>query len=219
MNKAANFYLIYWNEVLVAMNSVLPVPNGDIKHMFRSHRLVVLPDFQGLGIGTKINDFFGEYYLSKGLRYCMRTTHHRLINHMKDDGCWKATSNNNKNNITRSSHNMMFQKLMTNQKYLERTCASYEYVGKDYATKPHKEVYIDNYSEDKIDKIEKYLTELKKDNYVLVYHGSLQDTKVDEICQNLGIVVIPMYKNKKGVFGIKGKYQQYQNRNVEVSVD
>ena len=58
INNACNLYLIYWDNVLVAMASVLAIPSGTLKWAYRQHRLVVLPDYQGLGIGTKVNDFF-----------------------------------------------------------------------------------------------------------------------------------------------------------------
>ena len=39
---------------------MLCMPSGTSKHSYRGHRLVVLPDYQNLGFGTKINEFLGE---------------------------------------------------------------------------------------------------------------------------------------------------------------
>ena len=38
------------------MCAVLPVPSGNLKHGFRPTRTVILPDYQGLGIGTKLSE-------------------------------------------------------------------------------------------------------------------------------------------------------------------
>ena len=205
-NKSAKLYLIFWDNVLVAMNSILNVPNGNVKNMFRSHRLVVLPDFQGLGIGTKINDFFGRYYLDHGLRYCMRTTHMKLINYMKNNINWIPTTNNNKNNVTRCEHNMKYANLMHNQKMLERICGSYEYVGPNYNNK--KIIIIKELNKLEEQKLIDYLTELKKNHYIIIAHGTTQTKdNVDYIAQSLGIIVDPLYIKKNGQLNIKSKYK------------
>lgn len=207
-NKAASVYLVYWNDTLVAMNSILNVPNGSLKHMFRSHRLVVLPDYQGLGIGTKINDFFGKWFLDKGYRYCMRTTHMKLINHMSSNKCWKPTSNNGKNNMTRCTHNMKYANIMTNQKMLERVCASYEYMGEEYVNKPYKEYYIDKVADKYIEELKNELIKLKEQYFVRIIHGiPTEDDNVDLLAQSLGIVVEPLYQKKNGEYVIKNKYK------------
>ena len=41
------------------MCAVLPVPSGNLKHGFRPTRTVILPDYQGLGIGTKLSEAIG----------------------------------------------------------------------------------------------------------------------------------------------------------------
>ena len=188
------------------MNSILNVPNGNIKNMFRSHRLVVLPDYQGLGIGTRINDFFGKYYLDHGLRYCMRTTHLKLLNYMENNINWSPTTNNNKNNITRSLHNMKYANLMTNQKMLERTCGSYEYVGPNYNNK--KVVVIEQLPLELEDQFKNYLTELKEKFYIIIAHGTTQtNDNVDKIAQSLGIIVDPLYIRKNGKLNKKKKYE------------
>lgn len=69
MNKACKLYVVYWNEVLVGMASVLPIPSGTLKFGMRQHRLVILPDYQGLGFGTKINDFMAKYFYNNGYKY------------------------------------------------------------------------------------------------------------------------------------------------------
>ena len=43
------------------------------------HRLVVLPDYQGLGIGLAFDDWLGEYLNERGYRYHKTISHPALI--------------------------------------------------------------------------------------------------------------------------------------------
>ena len=65
-NKGAFVYLITLDNKVIGFNSLLNQPSGTTKFAFRTHRLVVLPDYQGLGIGTKFEEFLGDYLLSQG---------------------------------------------------------------------------------------------------------------------------------------------------------
>ena len=89
-------FLVYWENTLVAMFSTLNLPSGTNKYGYRVHRTVVLPDFQGLGIGTKLLDFFGEWYLSKGEKLYLRSTHLRFANHCINSNKWIEGSRSQK---------------------------------------------------------------------------------------------------------------------------
>lgn len=66
LNEAAMCFVFTWNNKAVAFYSVLPQPSGMYKNAYRGHRLVVLPDFQGLGIGSKVSEFIGGVLKSIG---------------------------------------------------------------------------------------------------------------------------------------------------------
>lgn len=209
MNIAADLYLAYWDDVLVGMNAVLNVPSGCFKHYHRSHRLVVLPDYQGLGAGTKINDFIGEYYKNMGHRYCMHTSHVRLIEHLKKSKKWIPTASNDTDNLSIINHtqNTLLWREQPSHKMLSRVCASYEYVGEEYNEKPHYDMFINQFDEKYTMKLIDELKLLKQTHYVTVYHGIVsEDDVVDEICQSLGIRVLPLYFRRDGVYVIKSKY-------------
>lgn len=205
-NKAAKLYLAFWDNVLVGMVAVLNMPNGNTKNMYRGHRYVVLPDYQGLGIGSKMVDFIAKYYTDRGLRYSNRLTHLKLINYFENNPNWVPTTNNNKNNISRSIHNMKYANIMTNQKMLERVCASYEYVGPNYNNK--KIILIENLLEEQEEEFKKYLIELKLNYYVIIAHGTTQSQdNVDKIAQSIGVIVDPLYIKKNGILNKKKKYE------------
>lgn len=92
LNKAAALFLFYWNDVPIACVCVLPFPHEHVKNAWRASRTVVLPDYQGLGIGTAISDFIGSVIKAGGGRYYSRTTHPAMIAHRtKRPEMWRVT--------------------------------------------------------------------------------------------------------------------------------
>lgn len=59
-NKAARVYIATIDGDICAFSSVLPFPHPRKKDTCRGHRMVVLPDYQGLGIGLTLGNFVGE---------------------------------------------------------------------------------------------------------------------------------------------------------------
>jgi ABC-type lipoprotein export system ATPase subunit/GNAT superfamily N-acetyltransferase len=74
LNKAAKCYLIMWNDKPVAFVGILPFPHGSLRNAFRVSRLVVLPDFQGLGIGYKVLTYVSSLYKSINARMFIKTS-------------------------------------------------------------------------------------------------------------------------------------------------
>lgn len=175
------------------MNSVLPMPCGTSKHSFRSHRLVVLPDYQGLGIGTKVNEFFGQYYVEHGLKYFMRTTHTRLQRNMSSNPYWKPTSTNGKQRTGINESNTS-----TMMKYDDkRICASFEYLGESYATKQKKILVVDDNDECPT---REELKNLKEKFYLVVATGNAKgQNECERLCMELGIRTEILYVNRNGV--------------------
>lgn len=174
-------YVCYWNDVLVAMCAVLPVPSGNLKHGFRPTRTVVLPDYQNLGIGTRLSEFIGDYYLSKGCKFYYRSSHLRLRDFWRNSPYWVATSHNDKKGDLNSN--------FSNKNYKnERICGSYEYMGKNYISE-HIDIYID-YNEDiNLSILKDDLVYLKeKGYYITVITGEVKtDNPIDILCSELGI--------------------------------
>lgn len=80
---------------VVGFASCLPFPSGSLKRAWREHRTVILPDFQGLGIGPRISDAVAELHLGEGKRYFSRTAHPRFGAYRnKRNSGWMPTSQN-----------------------------------------------------------------------------------------------------------------------------
>ena len=95
--KSCKFFLFSWQGKPIGFNAVIPQPSGHFKNGVRESRIVVLPDYQGLGLGYKISEFTGAIYKNSGYRYFTKTVHPALgVYRNKNKEIWKATSKNGK---------------------------------------------------------------------------------------------------------------------------
>jgi hypothetical protein len=79
LHRAARCWAANWNGVPVAFTSCMPL----VGHagVWREHRTVVLPDFQGVGIGNALSELLGGYLKSWGIRFTSVTSHPAMIRH------------------------------------------------------------------------------------------------------------------------------------------
>jgi GNAT superfamily N-acetyltransferase len=96
LNKSARCWLAVWGDSLVGFASALPFPNGNFKNGWREHRTVVLPDFQGLGIGVRLSDAVARIFVQEGYRYFSKTVHPRMGAYREASAAWRPTSKNRK---------------------------------------------------------------------------------------------------------------------------
>ena len=185
-------FVVYWDDNLVAMHSAMPLFCGTSKFSFRGHRLVVLPDFQGLGIGTRLNDFVGKFYVERGLKFFVRSTHIRLKEYFSKSKRWRETA---MSNVLRKNINE--RNKSTKMKYDEsRVAFSFEYVGEDYFNKEHKVLVVD----DGFCPSPEYLLKLKREYYLTIATGHpCQENECEKLCKNLGIRTEMLYVNKSSV--------------------
>ncbi len=84
------------NGELAAFTSYIAYPTPISQPCKRGHRTVVLPDYQGFGLGPQVSEVMGVYLLTQGFRYFCKTSHHRLGEHRNRSALWKATAQNMK---------------------------------------------------------------------------------------------------------------------------
>ena len=96
LNKASNVYVATLNNELVGFCAILPQPNGYCMNGFRVHRLVIKPDYQGLGIGKKMLEWVCEFYNKQNKIIYIRTSHIKLANALKRSKNWKETARSGK---------------------------------------------------------------------------------------------------------------------------
>lgn len=141
LNKASSCYVASMNNEIVAFVSILPLPSGSLKHAFREHRVVVLPDYQGMGIGNKLSEAIGQAYIEKGCRYFAKTSNPRMGVHRDNSRLWKPTAHNHSDRKEYiSSGKPKTNKYTMNEEKLiyhaNRVCYCHEYIG-DGKTYPY----------------------------------------------------------------------------------
>jgi hypothetical protein len=80
----------------IAYIAISPLPLAGIPAR-REHRLVVIPEVQGMGIGIALSEFMGEHYTGRNYKYYCKTSHPKLgLYRNKHPEKWKATPHNGK---------------------------------------------------------------------------------------------------------------------------
>jgi ABC-type lipoprotein export system ATPase subunit len=119
LNKAATNYLVLWNDKPICFIGVLPFPGVGDEKTRRISRIVVLPDFQGLGLGKNILNYISSLYAKEKSTMYIRTMSPALGLALAKDKNWIATSSNLKIPGQDSS----------GRKMIERPSYSYKYIG------------------------------------------------------------------------------------------
>jgi len=122
--KSSKVFLAFFNDILVGLIAVCTLPSGTVKHAWREHRIVILPDYQGFGIGIRLSEKIAELYVSKGHRYFAKTSHRKLGVYRNQSDKWLATSSNGSTN---SAPNKFFKHWKTSN---GRLCFSHEFIYK-----------------------------------------------------------------------------------------
>ena len=185
-----------WNDAYVGFCAIRPYPNGSLNFSKAIHRLVILPDFQGLGLGTKFMETLCKMYVDKGYKMFIRTAHESLAHHFENSNLWKeGPRNGKKGDVSNGKINGRNQ----NMYIVNSERFSYEYMGEDFATKPHKEIVIDSLVNIDMQEMRKMLVELKQKNYITVVHSKVKErTELNDLCLELGIRSELLYTTTKG---------------------
>ena len=96
MSKSVHCYTAYIDNMKVGFLSIIHGCGRDIKSYWRESRLVVLPEFQGLGIGKALSNTIAKEYISRGLRYFSKTSHPSMGEYRNNSDEWRPTSTNMK---------------------------------------------------------------------------------------------------------------------------
>jgi len=125
VNRTYIFLLFEWNNKPIGINVIGRHlgKNGGFK-VFRESRIVVHPDYQGMGIGSKISEFCGGILKSIGGKFYTKTINPALgiyRNHHTDN--WKPTLFNGKVRINNNDHSDVYKTIK------QRASYCHEYTG------------------------------------------------------------------------------------------
>ena len=132
INKASFCWIMHIENKLVGFVSVLTLPGiKGFPKAYREHRLVIHPDFQGLGLGKLLTEYIGQVFLDKNIAYYCKTAHSKLGEYRQKSSKWVATSTNlkkltkDKQYLTEKTNK--FMKL--NKRQAKRICYCHRYIG------------------------------------------------------------------------------------------
>ena len=143
-NKTYIYLLFEWNNKPIAINVIgrhLGTTGG--VPGYRGSRVVVHPDYQGMGIGSKISEFCGGIIKNIGGKYYTKTINPALGEYRNSHTeSWKPTLFNGKVRINNNDHSEIYKTIK------QRASYCHEYIGKsidgyDELLKPIEELRDD----------------------------------------------------------------------------
>lgn len=124
VNKSCKFLLFEWREKPIGIVAIInqPGPN-ERKYAMAISRIVILPDFQGMGLGVKLSEFCGGIIKNEGGLCFIKTVNPALGEYFNKSITWRGTANNGKSRKI----NQDTDKSAKNR--LERASYCHEYIG------------------------------------------------------------------------------------------
>ena len=84
-------YVAFYKGEPIAFCAITPLVHNTIRKGMRMHRLVVMPDYQGVGIGAYLFDIVAEEFYKRGYRVMGNFTHPALVALMVKNKNWQLT--------------------------------------------------------------------------------------------------------------------------------
>lgn len=88
ISKSATCFVALINDEPVGFCSAIHFVHPHCKNTMREHRTVVLPDYQGVGIGNILSEHVAQYFIDQGKRYLSATSHPAMIKHRIKSDKW-----------------------------------------------------------------------------------------------------------------------------------
>ena len=98
LNKSCKCLLFQWNDVPVAFVALLNTPRKGVRFGHAISRIVILPEFQGLGLSTFLLNFCGGILKSLSDEHFLyiKTIHDKMGESLERNVNWSPTSYNGK---------------------------------------------------------------------------------------------------------------------------
>ncbi len=122
INPAAQCWVGFWNDEPVTFVGVLHFPHHTTDRFKRITRVVTLPDYQGLGIGTRVLDSVAGRYRDDNYRVTITTSHPGLLRALNNKPEWMCTRG-----LSRHNKQVGDKKDFNNTTSGKRKTATFEY--------------------------------------------------------------------------------------------
>lgn len=125
---SAKAFIAFINNIPIAFNSYIhfPHPSRKARNIKRGHRLVVMPDWQGLGIGPWFDEWLGEYLYNQSLRYHNTTAHPTMIKYYNQSPRWKLLAKGAGNLKSGTNANKSLAKTQRKKRRMSTVTFSYQ---------------------------------------------------------------------------------------------
>ncbi len=123
LHKSSRCFVALCDGRPAAFTAVLSQP-GAGGGLWREHRTVCLPDFQGVGIGHALSEFVAAMHRATGKRYCSVTSHPGMIAHRVRSPLWELRRAPSLGHRTEGKH-ATFNRTAA----LGRLTAGFQYIG------------------------------------------------------------------------------------------
>ena len=97
------------------------------KNTWKGHRSVVIPDYQGIGIGTRFTDYIADIFKREGKNYISTTSNPAMIHSRINNPKWVATRKGRCSSGSGSGR--MPNKHIKGSTSCNRITMSFEYIG------------------------------------------------------------------------------------------
>lgn len=124
LHKSSACYVALIGNRPVAFAAVMAFPHA-VKPGWREHRTVVLPDFQGIGIGNMLSELIASVYSATGRPYYSTTTHPAMVKYRAKSAKWNMIRS-----PSRVGRNKTSKRWDESTSSRDRYTASFRYAGK-----------------------------------------------------------------------------------------
>ena len=91
LSSSSQCFGLYDNDKIIGFMAVIHQPHPVNKKIKRVHRVVISPDYQGIGLGTKFLNVIGQYYHSLGFDFSIMTSAKNMISGLERNSHWVKT--------------------------------------------------------------------------------------------------------------------------------
>lgn len=125
INTNTNCFVAFWNDIPVAFQAWCHFPHATRIPTKRISRTVVLPDYQGVGIGQRMTDYLASIVSSIGYSAITTTSHPARTQGLLRSKNWRMTKKTSMNGKG-SKHSVGVKKIVTS---FGRFTTAFEYIG------------------------------------------------------------------------------------------
>lgn len=123
-NKASKVFIMKVNDNISGFCSALHFPHPKAKNIIKEHRSVLLPDYQGCGLGNFMSDWVASYFVQNDYRYRSVTSNPSMIFSRKRNKNWILDRKGRVSSGSGSIHNKNKKGSSSNN----RITTSWEYI-------------------------------------------------------------------------------------------